>query len=93
MCVTLRATQACTIPVIVPSNSCFPFVQGVCRQHLLVDTFPGLGLDPVVGPATFEAIISLFVATQTNAPLEKIVNANWYGASLGGPLCDTSKRS
>jgi hypothetical protein len=38
-------------------------------------TFLGLGLDPVLGPSAFEAIIFLFVVTQTIAPLEKIVNA------------------
>jgi len=57
MGVTLRATQACHVLVILLSNSCFPCEQGVCHWPLLVDTFLGLGLDPVLGPSVFEAII------------------------------------
>ena len=57
MGVPLRATQACPVLVILLSNICFPCVQGVCHWPLLVDTFPGLGLDPILGLSVFEAII------------------------------------
>lgn len=57
------------------SNSCFLAYGAVAAGPLLVDTFPGFGLDPVVGTCAFAAIISLFAATQTNTGLEKIANA------------------
>ncbi|KAL3790826.1 hypothetical protein ACHAW5_008759 [Stephanodiscus triporus] len=57
------------------SNSCFLAYGAIAAGPLLVDTFPGLGLDPVVGTCAFAAMISLFAATQTNTGLEKIANA------------------
>ncbi len=57
------------------SNGCFLAYGAVAAGSLLADTFPGWGLDPVVGTGAFAAIISLFAATQTNAGLERIANA------------------
>lgn len=53
--------------------SCVLAYGTVTPGPLLVDNFPGLGLDPVVGTGTFEAIISLFVVAKSNPRLEKIM--------------------
>ena len=53
--------------------SCVLAYGTVAPGPLSVDNFPGLGLDPVVGTGTFEAIISLFVVAKTNPRLEKIM--------------------
>ena len=57
------------------SNGCFLAYGAVAAGSLLADTFPGRGLDPVVGTVAFAAIISLFATTQSNAGLERIANA------------------
>jgi tyrosine-specific transport protein len=57
------------------SNGCFLAYGAVAAGPVLADTFPGSGLDPVVGTGAFAAIISLLAATLTNAGLEMIANA------------------
>jgi hypothetical protein len=57
------------------SNSCFLAYGTVAVGPLLVDNFPGLGLNPIVGTGIFTAIICLITVTQNNTNLEKIANA------------------
>lgn len=57
------------------SNSCFLAYGSVAAGPLLVDIFPGLGLNPIVGTGIFAAIICFVTVTQNNTNLEKIANA------------------
>lgn len=57
------------------SNSCFLAFGIVAAGPLLLNTFPGLGLDPTLGAGAFAAIIAVFSLTQTNKGLEAITNA------------------
>jgi len=57
------------------SNSCFLAFGTVHAGSLLANTFPGLGLDPIVGATAFTAMIAAFSLTQTNTGLASIANA------------------
>mmetsp|Transcript_22717 Transcript_22717/g.40682 ORF Transcript_22717/g.40682 Transcript_22717/m.40682 type:complete len:510 (-) Transcript_22717:76-1605(-) len=57
------------------SNSCFLAFGTVQAGSLLVDTFPGYGLTPIMGASAFTAVLALFSLTQTNKGLETIANA------------------
>lgn len=57
------------------SNSCFLAFGTVHAGSLLANTFPGFGLQPIMGAGAFAAMIALFSLTQTNKGLEKITNA------------------
>jgi len=56
------------------SNSCFLAFGTVHAGSLLANTFPGFGLEPIMGAGAFAATIALFSLTQTNKGLEKITN-------------------
>jgi amino acid permease len=57
------------------SNSCFLAYGTVAAGPLLVDIFPGLGLNPIAGTGIFASIICFITVTQNNTNLEKIANA------------------
>lgn len=57
------------------SNSCFLAFGTVHAGNLLVNSFPGLGLDPSLCAGAFAAMIAAFSVTQTNKGLESITNA------------------